>query len=749
MNGSDSSSVPSMGVGKDKYVSDKGSVSHSNKSGGNVYSYKSDAATNIIKSHDVRATGDGASVNTPTNSSYHVGLTSLLSVDDATIDSVAEYDIMDTELYEKFEEAFNMTLRSNPGILPGATTVIDSVKKSIYKSQKIKADKEREMRKQLDKVKSEQEKLETQLRKEMGTAAQRKNELSKELEAAKRGRDVLQDSLAKQTVAIEAVKRELTTRMNDVTKEKEELTNHLGFLSKSRAQLEQALETEMALVEKDRDALQKVVAERKQLQKQKMENKELEGKIEQMTHAASKEKRALQEEVTELKEFGEHISGLRKENEQSRLDLERERGRLKEIAETMQLKKATLMESKSELEMQYQHEIDELQGQIQNTKIMHETDMEMVVKNRVINYLSRGGDFDNVVTESVLGRESVQGAHDTRTQIGTSPGDATLDIESLINSRVEAELKKKMEAEEVELKEKIEAEEARLKKKVEAEEDKLKKKREAEEMKIMLEDEMRKKMESEERRLEVELKKRVEAEEMRLELELKKRVEAEERRMEAELKMRVEAEERRMEAKLKKKKKKKIIVESDDEDEEDEEEEESTKENDIHRPKNFGSLKEDMMKKERDRLREELEIVQTRNPRHSLSTTSHHSRDGIQEEITSFRDEIKMSQRGYSPTLSSHAAAYSAPLPRNAHRGSAFQRNNALISPRYDPYRGSGGGGSEEYSGKPYMDKSKEERLCTNRVRNRQFSIPPISQRSPRMQRGGTVPSSLNSRYYF
>eukprot|EP00970_Alexandrium_tamarense_P020632 scaffold15458_cov303-Alexandrium_tamarense.AAC.1 len=120
--------------------------------------------------------------------------------------------------------------------------------------------------------------------------------MSKELEAAKAEKERVEESLQKQLEGIQAIKTDLELKMNDATAEKEELTKHLGFLSKSRVELETALETEMQLVEKDRDSLQKVIAQRKDIQRQKNENKELESKIEIMTEAAAKEKKMLQAE---------------------------------------------------------------------------------------------------------------------------------------------------------------------------------------------------------------------------------------------------------------------------------------------------------------------------------------------------------------------------------------------------------------------------------------------------------------------
>ncbi|KAL7551217.1 hypothetical protein ACHAWF_015615, partial [Thalassiosira exigua] len=316
---------------------------------------------------------------------------SLLSEDSISFDA-DEAKLMETDLYQKFEEAFNITLRDNPGILPGAPTVVESIKSALFKVQKIKAQREYEMRRRVDEVKKERAQLEAELNKEMGTTSLRNKELRKELELAKSGRDALQESLIKQKNAISAVKRELTLKMSEATSEKEELTKHLRYLSKSRAELEKALEQEMNLAEKERNELQKVVAERKRLKKQKMENKELERQIEAMTHSASNEKKALQAEVADVQRFQEHIAQLKRQNEEAHKSLEEEKVRLKELADEMQTKKIALKESTSDMEMQYRKEIDELQRKMNSTKLMNEREMEKLVKRRVISYLREGRD---------------------------------------------------------------------------------------------------------------------------------------------------------------------------------------------------------------------------------------------------------------------------------------------------------------------------------------------------------------------
>ncbi|KAL3794466.1 hypothetical protein ACHAW5_010797 [Stephanodiscus triporus] len=372
--------------------------------------------------------------------SYHVGLQSLLSADDTTVASTSDFP--ETELEKKFVEAFNITLRNNPGILPGAPAVIASMKESLYKFQKGKARKEKEMRIQLEKAKNEKDQLEAQLRTDMGKDALLRNELTKELAARTQEKDQLEDALKKQIDAIEAIKRELTSKMTDVAKEKEELTKHLSYLSKSRVELEEALENEMKNVQKDRDALQKVLAERKQLQKQKMENKELESRIESMSNDAAKEKQALQAEVAELKQFEEHVSQLRKQNEEARQGLELEKKNLMEMTETMQTKKFTLMESLKDMEKQFQAEIDELNGKIHGAKRLHEED----VTNRVMSYLRRG--VPDETANVLAGRDEAVKDMASPMMAGSSSARlSSLDIESVVRERVEAELKNRVEAE--------------------------------------------------------------------------------------------------------------------------------------------------------------------------------------------------------------------------------------------------------------------------------------------------------------
>jgi len=321
------------------------------------------------------AADDTTSVAVPSLSSSSNGGSS------STDTSFEEHDdITNTELYTNFKEAFNLTLRNNPGILPGQSNIIDSLQKTLFKVQKRRAQKERELRNQLDKVKSEKDKVENQLRKEMGTTAVTLEELTNELDTARSKRDTLSLSVERELANIQAIKDQLKIKMSDVTKEKGELSKHLKYIAQSRTDLEKTLEIELELVEKDREALNKVATERNKLQQQKNENKVLEDEIEVLSAVAAKEQEALQLQKAALKD---RIEQLKKKNEDILQSLEQEEKQLKDTATVMQAKKTTLIESKANIENQYQKEIHDLRSQMQRSTIIHEDEMEHVVKSKI------------------------------------------------------------------------------------------------------------------------------------------------------------------------------------------------------------------------------------------------------------------------------------------------------------------------------------------------------------------------------
>ena len=434
---------------KDRYISRSGSnisprigIQHANNSDRSI---KPSNSNNVLKATDRYTNSSNQTESTPLKSSaYNELLTKVpsLSTNYKEIPSLIsnsetfedDNSITDTALYTKFREAFELTLRNNPGILPSAPSVVDSVEKALHNLTKSRVDTEKNLREKISIVKKEKEEMEQRLNSDMGNLALQRNALKQELDALTKEKNAGEDSLKKQLEAVRAMKMDIQVRTEEASKEKEELTKHLGFLSKSRVELETALEKEMKLVEKDRDSLQKVIAERKSIQSQKMENKELESKIEIMTEAATKEKAALQAESEELRSFEAHLKKLKESNEITRQELEEEKRQLLEITRTLQIKKQAVTESKMDIEKGMQAEIEELEAQIENSRLLHSKDMENLVKNKVVKYLKRGKEQHPVEEND----EDTEREHK--------------DIESIVKARVEAELKaKEIETKEREL----------------------------------------------------------------------------------------------------------------------------------------------------------------------------------------------------------------------------------------------------------------------------------------------------------
>ncbi|KAL7488002.1 hypothetical protein ACHAW6_013596 [Cyclotella cf. meneghiniana] len=342
----------------------------------------------------------------------------------------ADESILETELCKKFIHAFELTLKNNPGILPGDPLVIDSLNSTLAKLMKDNDNRERQMKKQIDNVKAENEEMDNKLSDVRGSLTVKKIELTKELERAQQEKEQTEYELKKLTDANEAMKHDLKCRTDEATQEKDELTKHIAILTKSRDEIKSSLETEMKFVKKDREALRKVVDERISIQKRKAENKELESKIEIMTEAASKHKAALQAEAAEIKTFEEHLQHLKQTNDTIRKEVEDEKRELLEITLALQNKKQAVLESKAELEMGMQKEKEELENQVENSRMMHAKDMERLVKSKIVKYFKRGG--------------SSEAEKD-----GTCDDGAVMDIESIIKSRLAVEVKQK----EIEMKE--------------------------------------------------------------------------------------------------------------------------------------------------------------------------------------------------------------------------------------------------------------------------------------------------------
>ena len=164
----------------------------------------------------------------------------------------------------------------------------------------------------------------------------------------------------------------------------------------------------------------------------------MESKIEIMTEAATKEKAALQAESEELKSFEAHLTKLKESNEITRQELEEEKRQLLEITSMLQTKKQAVMESKADIEKGMQAEIEELEAQIENSRLLHSKDMENLVKNKIVKYLKHGKEHHPVEEEEEDDDSTISDdadMHKTERE--------RKDIESIVKARVEAELKQR------------------------------------------------------------------------------------------------------------------------------------------------------------------------------------------------------------------------------------------------------------------------------------------------------------------
>merc|ERR1712194_189241 len=216
--------------------------------------------------------------------------------------------------------------------------------------------------------------------------------------------------------------------------------------------------------------------------------------------------------------------------------------------------------------------------------------------------------------------------------------------------------------------------------------------------------------------------------------------------------------------------------------------------------------KEHHMRREIDRLREELTLVQVqaRNPEPTSRSggTATKRKDAIREEIESLRDEIKMNHtasaasagvRGSGsylqpsspspvllpPTMGHRASPYSVSTPASPQiavgRRSTFQQNSNVVSSRYSYAspgsgsvgRGVGGSGYDGGDRNNYLEEEEEEerqRMAIGHHHHRTTPTPPLRERSSpgirpqshhhrrvREARGApsTNSSSVDSRYYF
>ena len=402
------------------------------KSGGNSNGSRADNGSKPTTTKRSRQMLQAATQQTVTLTSSTGRYPSLID-----LESPVEQHVMKTDLYRRFEEAFEKTLQSNPGLLPGSSPVAKTIKSALYKVQKAKADGEselrfqleteqdgrnepndenklNEMKRQLDKAKMKNGLVEAEMRREMATMAMKHSELKNSIAEAKSDRDRVQAALQKEMKEIRSMNSDLQAQLKATASEKEHLSHHLNQLSRTRVELEKSIASEVKNVERDKSTLEQLTEERKavaneitlerqRLRNAKSENKKFEAKIEHLTIAAAKEKEALKREIAEIELLEKHTNDLRRQNEISRGELEREQGQLKEVAAAMETKKSILRDSRRDMEEKYNREIEELEKGLTRTS----REMENRMASHVMDFITqssgrREADDENQSSEAKI-----------------------------------------------------------------------------------------------------------------------------------------------------------------------------------------------------------------------------------------------------------------------------------------------------------------------------------------------------------
>ena len=346
---------------------------------------------------------ESSAISAKSSESYFT-LPPLCSYGNDVIDASDEV-ILETELCKRFIDAFEDTLVDRP--LPGSLSVIEGIKRRLRKIRSEKGKMEDEMLKRIVVMDDVKKEIEGKLVQEKEALDDMRNELCTELTNEQQAKERAEAELQKQLEEIQALKSEVQSKNDDVTKEKEELTRHLNTLATSRKEILSSIETESALVEKDKNALLGLSDCRRSIQTASLENKELERKVELMMEAASKRKAALQAESADLKDFEASVQKLKEANEATVRELDEEKKDLLDMTLRYQKKKQEVLENKRKIENDMKAEREDCERQMEKSRMMPRG-MKRMVNRRSLGHGGKG-----------------------------------MNIEALIKSRVDAELKKR------------------------------------------------------------------------------------------------------------------------------------------------------------------------------------------------------------------------------------------------------------------------------------------------------------------
>ena len=294
----------------------------------------------------------------------------------------ADESLLDTEFSKRFILAFETTLKNNPGILPGSSSVTTSLDSTLDKITKENNDAVYQMKGKVQTVKNEKFELESRLNKLKDALGENRDELTEKLDKEEKEKVHAEEILHALVEEVKALKCDVEMKSSEAAQETEELNKHLSHLTTVRAEIKSSLEKEREILEQEQKTFAQVNDTRRGVHALKADNKDLERQIEAMTDAIAEEKKSLQGQANDIQSFESELQQLRQSNEETLKELEDEKKELLEMTLALQKKKEILLVSKLETEAALKREKEDLENQIENSRVLTSRDMKKMVKAR-------------------------------------------------------------------------------------------------------------------------------------------------------------------------------------------------------------------------------------------------------------------------------------------------------------------------------------------------------------------------------
>jgi hypothetical protein len=414
------------------------------------------------------ADGDDTVASLESFESTHVCPPSLKSFEGLIDD--ADESILDTVLCQRFIQAFETTLASNPGMLPGDLSLIHSLEHTLAKLTRSKDEQEYQMKGRLQKFLNEKFDIESKVNAKKDALGENTDELAEELAKAEQEKVLLQRQYDKLHSDLQATKYDIEQKKNEANIKEENLKKHLADLTASHEQIKASLESETRLLEEERQILAKVNDTRKSIAVQKNDNKTLENQIELMTESISRDKTSLKSQAAELKDFEDELVQLRSSNEETQKELEDERKGILDTTLQLQQRRQALIESKAKLEMELKKEKEDIEHKIEESRIMGSRDfhskkiakrkvggmtIESLIEARIAAELKKKAkstsrqelekreNHENVEPAASNGVIKECNSEERPSLLTEDPLTGEVEIESIVRSHVDATLKRK------------------------------------------------------------------------------------------------------------------------------------------------------------------------------------------------------------------------------------------------------------------------------------------------------------------